>query len=151
MDFTGLTWHEATVALAVVLGPVGCLVSLGYVLRVEHRDSWRRPMLVTAILGGAAVLAAYVTGERVLDAEPGLSESIPLQDHRDYALQLLLPTVGWLVMAIVTGWVNPRTGALKVMLPLLLTGFSLIVLVLVVLSGSDGARELWETILGELR
>lgn len=147
MDFSGLSWHEASVALAIVLGPIGCVVSCGYALRVDHRDNWRRPMLLTAVLGAAAILAAYVTGERALAADPELA-AIQLQGHREFALKLLLPTVGWLVVAVLTGWVNPRTGALRVMMPVLLTGFAVVVLVLVVLSGDPGARSIWNSVVG---
>jgi H+/Cl- antiporter ClcA len=146
MEFSGLTWHGTSVALAIVLGPLGCVVSIMFAARVDYRDNWRRPMVVTAVLGAAAVLAAYFTGERVLSANPDLGNNGQVVDHTGYADRLPLPTVGWLAVALVTGWVNPRTGALRVMLPFLLTGFALIVLVLVVLAGQDGPRALWERI-----
>ncbi|QZY30148.1 hypothetical protein [Nocardioides coralli] len=149
MDFAGLTWHAAFVVAAVVLAPVGCLVSLGYALLIERRDSWRTPMLVTAVLGAVSILAAYVTGEGTLMIERGVSESQDDVD-REYANQLALPTVGWLVVALVTGWVHPRTGALRIMLPMLLFGFALVVLVLTILAGDPDARSLLETITDEL-
>lgn len=144
MDLSGLTWHGSFVAAAAILGPLGCLVSLGYAVRIDHRDAWRFPMLVTAFVGVVAVVGAYVTGERALAADPQLARNLVVDDHRGYAVKLLLPTVGWAVMAALTGWVNPRTGALRLAMPALLSGFALVVLVLVVLSGDDGVRSLWE-------
>lgn len=148
MDLSGISLHAGLVLAAVVLGPVGCLVSVGYALRVDHRENWRRPMLVTAVLGSAAIFAAYVSGERALAADSGVAD-FEVADHRAYALQLLLPTVGWLVMSLVTGWMNPQTGVLRLMLPILLFGFAVVVLVLVLLAGDPEARSLWEQIAEE--
>lgn len=146
MDLTGLSWHETLVFAAVVLGPLGCLVSLGYALRVDRRDNWRRPMLLTVLLGAAAVLGAYWSGDRLLADQPELAGDPQVTAHQDYALKLVLPTVGWFVIAMITGWVNPRTGALKLMLPLLLSGFAVVVLVLLVLAGDADARSVWHNI-----
>lgn len=143
VEISGISWHSALALAAVVLGPVGCLVSLGYTLRVDRRDAWRRPMLVTAVLGAGAILAAYVSGVRDLQADDGPA-AFEVADHREYALRLLLPTVCWLVMALLTGWLDPRTGALRLMLPLLLSGFAVVVLVLVVLVGDPETRSVWE-------
>lgn len=151
MDLTGLSWHETSVLAAIVLGPLGCVVSILYAVRVDSRDNWRRPMLVTAVLGAAAVFAAYLTGERALSAEPDLIGNAQVSDHREYARALLLPTVGWFSIAVVTGWVNPRTGMLRMYLPMLLTAFAVLVLALVVLSGQDGPRGVWELIVDDLR
>jgi hypothetical protein len=105
-------------------------------------------MAVTAVLGGVAILAAFVTGDGTLMVEQGVSDS---QDavHRAYAAKLALPTVGWLVVSLVTGWVHPRTGALRVMLPMLLFGFAVMVLVMTVLAGDPEARSLLQTITDE--
>ena len=140
MEMSGISWHEAFVLAAVVLGPVGTLVSLGYALRVDHREEWRRPMLLTALLGFLAILGAYFTGDRTLSEHPELAADPLVTAHQDYAVRLVLPAVGWFVVATLTGWVNPRTGALRLMLPFLLCGFAVVVLVLVVLTGSADAR-----------
>jgi hypothetical protein len=149
MDFGGTTWHEVFVLAAVVLGPIGCLASLGYAFRVDHRDSWRRPMLTTALFGLLAILGAYVTGERTLTDNPDLAVDPQLRAHQDYAANLVLPTVGWFVVATVTGWINPRTGAFKLLMPMVLAGFATVVLVLVVLTGSPDARSLLRDLTGE--
>jgi hypothetical protein len=48
-------------------------------------------------------------------------------------------------MSVLTGWLNPRTGALRLALPLLLSGFAVVVLVLVLLSGDTDARSIWDS------
>lgn len=145
MDLASVSWHAALVVAAVALAPVGCFVSLGYALLVERRDSWRKPMLATAVLGAGAVLAAYATGDGSLTLDPVLSEA-EAEVHRAYAVDLVLPTVGWLAVSLLTGWIHPRTGALRVMLPVLLFGFATMVLVLTVLAGDPDARSLVETV-----
>lgn len=141
MELAG-SWHESFVLAAVVLAPLGCLVSLAYALRVDHRDAWRRPMLVSALVGAVAVLGAYITGDRALADNPDLAANPQLLVHQDYAARLVLPSVGWLVVATLTGWLNPRTGAFKLVMPMVLAGFALTVLALVVLTGNGDARQL---------
>lgn len=146
MEIVGLPVHTALAYAAAVLAPVGCLVSLWFAVRIEHREAWRYPMLITATLATVSILAAFVTGERALADHPGLGADPQVGAHREYAARLVLPTIGFFVMAVLTGALNPRTGALRTALPLLLSGFALVVLALVALSGDADARSLWESI-----
>ena len=102
-------------------------------------------MMITATLATAAILGAFVSGDRMLIDNPNLAADPQVVAHQEYAARLVLPTIGFLVMAILTGWLNPRTGALRLALPLLLTGFAVVVLVLVVLSGDADARSIWDS------
>lgn len=147
MEIVGLPLHSALALLAAVLAPLGCVVALGFVIRVEHRNAWRYPMMVTATLATASILAAFVTGNQSLTDHPELRNDAQVVAHQGYASRLVLPTIGYFVLAALTGWLNPRTGALRLALPILLTGFTVVVLVLVVPSGDDGARSLWESVL----
>ena len=146
MEILGLPLHSAFAIAAAVFAPVGCLVSLWYAFRPERRDAWRYPMMISATLATAAILGAYVSGERMLTSNPLLSADPMVSAHQAYAGRLVLPTVGFFVIATLTGWLNPRTGALRLALPVLLTGFASVVLVLVVLSGDADARSLWADI-----
>jgi uncharacterized membrane protein (DUF4010 family) len=150
MEILGLPLHSALAISAAVLGPVGCLVALWYAFRPDHRDAWRYPMLITAVLATAAIFGAYVSGEQMLADHPELADDAQVVDHQQYAARLVLPTVGYFVMATLSALLNPRTGALRVALPILLTAFSVVVLVLVALSGDEDARSLWEAIRGTL-
>ena len=146
MEILGLPLHSALAIGAAVLGPVGCLVAVWYAVRPDHRDTWRYPMLISAVLASAAILGAYVSGEQMLADHPELAADAQVTDHQQYASRLVLPTVGYFVLASLAALLNPRTGPLRVALPLLLTAFSIIVLVLVALSGDENARSLWEGI-----
>ena len=146
MEILGLPPHTVLALAAAVTGPVACALSLWFAVRVDHRDTWRYPMLISATLATASILGAFVTGQRLLEAEPGLAVDPMVAAHQDYAARLVLPTVGWWVVAALAGWLNPKTGALKLALPLLLTGFSAVVLVLVILSGDADARSLWTSV-----
>ncbi|MGZ5405581.1 MAG: hypothetical protein ACXWDL_13085 [Nocardioides sp.] len=147
MEIYGLPLHAALAIGAAVLAPVGCLVSLWYSVRPDHRARWRFPMMIGATLATAAILGAFVSGDRMLTENPQLAADPMVFAHQEYAGRLVLPTIGFFVIATLTGWLNPRTGALRLALPMLLAGFALVVLVLVVLSGDADARSLW----GELR
>lgn len=146
MEILGLPLHSALAIAAAVLAPLGCLVSVWYVVRPERRDAWRFPMMIGATLATAAILGAYVTGDRMVTANPKLALDPMVAAHREYAARLVLPTVGFFVIATLTGWLNPRTGALRVALPILLVGFALVVLVLVVLSADPESRSFWNEI-----
>lgn len=149
MDILGLPPHAVLALAAAVTGPVACALSLWFAIRVDHRDRWRIPMMVAVTLATISVIGAYVTGERMLEADPGLAADPMVPAHREYAQRLLLPTVGFWLVGMTTGWLNPRTGMLKVALPLILTCFSVLVLALVLLSGDADARSLWDSVVGE--
>jgi len=145
MDILGVPLHTVLAYSAAALGPIGCLTALWYAVRPERRDTWRYPMMITVTLGAAAILGAFVTGDRLLTDQPNLAADVQVVDHQEYAERLVLPTIGFWVMAVLTGWLNPRTGVLRLALPLLLTGFAAVVLVLVVLSGDADARSIWDS------
>lgn len=146
MEILGVPLHTALALSAAVLAPLGCLVSLWFAIRVDHRDAWRYPMMITATLATVSILAAFVSGDRMLTDHPELAADPMVAAHQQYASRMVLPTIGYFVLATLAGWLNPRTGALKLALPLLLSGFALVVLVLVVLSGDADARSLWDEV-----
>ena len=148
MDVDPDSLHLLAAYAAVVLGVLGPVLGLVYSLLVERRDTWRKPMLGAATLTFAAVVGAWVSGRQLLEAHPGLADDATVAPHLEYADRLLLPGIGFFVVAMLTGLLNPRTGALRTVLPLLLTGFSLVVLVLVVLSGDADARSLLDRLVG---
>ena len=146
MEILGVPLHSALAVAAAVLGPVGCLVALWFAFRPDHHDVWRYPLLITAVLATASIFGAYLSGRSMLEDHPELAADAMVVNHQQYAARLVLPTVGYFVMATLSALLNPRTGALKVMLPFLLAAFSLVVLVLVALSGDENARSLWDAI-----
>ncbi|QBR91771.1 hypothetical protein [Nocardioides euryhalodurans] len=146
METGGVEWHVLAAYATVALGVLGPLSAIAYAVRVEQRDWWRRPMMVGAVLAFGAVLLAELSGHRMVEADPGLLADPSVSPHLAYADRLVLPAAGYFVVGVLTGLLNPRTGALRVALPLLLTGFAVVVLVLTVLSGDDGMRSLWDRV-----
>ena len=146
MEILGLPVHTVLALSAAITGPVACALTLWFAIRVEHRDTWRFPMMIAATLATASILGAFVTGDRLLDANPGMADDPVVVAHQQYAARLVLPTVGYWVMAALTGWLNPRSGILKLTLPLILSGFAVVVLVLVILSGDADARSLLDSV-----
>lgn len=149
MEFFGLAPHTVLALAAAVTGPVGCALGLWFAIRVDHRDTWRYPMMIATTVAAAAILGAFVSGQQLLESDSELAGSPMVAAHQDYATRLVLPTVAWWVIAALTGWLNPKTGVLKLALPMLLSAFSILVLVLVVLSGDADARSLWNSVLEE--
>lgn len=146
MELLGVPLHTALALSAAVLAPLGCVVSLWFAVRVDHRDDWRFPMMITATLATVSILGAFFSGDRMLTENPELANDSMVTAHQQYAARLVLPTIGYFVLASLTGWLNPRTGALRLALPLLLAGFAVVVLVLVVLSGDADARSIWDDV-----
>ena len=110
MEIVGLPWHTVLAYAAAGLGPIGCLIAIWYAIRVERRSFWRWPMLITATFATAAILAAFVTGDQLLNDRPNLAADADVVAHQQYATRLVLPTIGFWVLATLTGWLNPRIG-----------------------------------------
>jgi hypothetical protein len=149
MEILGLPPHTVLALAAAVTGPVACALSLWFAIRVDHRDTWRFPMMIAVTLATGSILGAFVSGDRLLEADPAMAKDPMVVAHQQYAARLVLPTIGFWVMASLTGWLNPRGRVLKVMLPLILSGFAVVVLVLVMLSGDADARSLWDSVLDQ--
>lgn len=150
MNIEGFSAHDIAVVAAVVLGAIGCAVSLGYAFRVDHRDAWRMPMLISGVLGALAILSAWWTGDQLLADRPRLARLDRIAEHVGYADALVLPTIAWLLLVLLNGLVNPHTGVLRWLLPTPLALVAVAVLVLLALAGDAGARDLWDTLRGQL-
>ena len=149
MNTEDLSSHGILVAAAVVLGAIGCAVSLGYAMRIDHRDAWRTPMVVTGLLGAVAILGAWWTGDQLLAERPRLARFERVAEHIGYADALVLPTIAWLLLVLLTGLVNPRTGVLRWLLPMPLALVAVAILVLLALAGDPGARDIWDAVRGQ--
>jgi len=146
MDLDPGSLHTTAAYVAVVLGIAGPVIGIVYAVRIDRRDFWRTPMLVSGTLTFVAILGAYLSGRRLVDADPSLLSDPLVAPHLEYADRLLLPGAGFFILVVLTGVLNPRTGVLRTVLPILLVGFAVVVLVLVVLSGDSGARHLLDEI-----
>jgi hypothetical protein len=143
MEINGLPLHPLVVHAAVVFGPLAALAALGYVLVPRWRMRLRWPMVVLALIATGAVVAAYLSGESFLESKPELEGSPAVATHEERAGLLLWGTLAFGVVGLVAGWLSTRTGAVRVVLDVLLAVGAVAVLVLVVRTGDSGARAVW--------
>ena len=103
-------------------------------------------MLITATFATAAILGAYITGRPLLNDQPNLAADADVAAHQEYATRLVLPTIGFWVMATLTGFSTRGPASCAWRCRSLLAGFAIVVLILVILSGDADARSLWDSI-----
>ena len=143
MEINGLPLHPLVVHAAVVFGPLAALAALGYVLVPRWRERLRWPMVVLALIATGAVVAAYLSGENFLESKPELESSPAVETHEERAGLLLWGTRAFGVVGLAAGWLSTRTGAVRVVLDVLLVVGAVALLVLVVRTGDSGARAVW--------
>jgi uncharacterized membrane protein len=143
MEINGLPLHPLVVHAAVVFGPLAALTAILYVALPGRRAKLRWPMLVLAVVATGAIVLAYFSGQNFLEHKPELESSPAVQTHEDRGVQLLWVTLAFGVVALVAGWLATRTGALRVVLDVLLAVGAVAVLILVIRSGDSGARAVW--------
>ena len=142
MEINGLPLHPLVVHAAVIFGPLAALAALAYLVP-RWRDVMRWPMVIMAVVGVGAIVAAYYTGGDFLDGKPELKQLPQVQIHEDRAVQLLWVTIAFGAIAVLAGWLATRTGVLRVLLDVLLGAAAIATLVLVFLTGEAGARAVW--------
>jgi hypothetical protein len=143
MEINGLPLHPLVVHAAVVSGPLAALAALLYALVPRWRDRLRWPMLVLAVIATGSIGLAYFSGEDFLESKPELESSPLVQKHEHRGEQLFYISIVFGVIAIVTGWLHTRTGALRIVLDVLLAVAAAVLLVWVFLTGEAGARAVW--------
>lgn len=143
MEINGLPLHPLAVHAAVIFGPLGGLCALVYVLAPPRRDRLRWPMLGLALLAGASIVVAYLTGGSFLESRPQLKALPLVQLHQERAARLLWVTIAFSVVAAAAALFHTRTGPVRVALSVLLGLLAAAVLVQVILTGDAGARAVW--------
>ena len=144
MEINGLPLHPLVVHAAVVFGPLAAVVALAYVVLPAWRDRLRWPMLVLALMGTGAIATAYVSGMNFFNSRPPELQQLDLlQTHRTRAIRLFWVTLAFGVLAVLAAWLHTRTGAVRLVLNVLLGLAGLAVLALAVLAGDSGSRAVW--------
>ena len=144
MEINGLPLHPLVVHAAVVFGPLAAVVALAYVVLPAWRDRLRWPMVVLALIGTGAITAAYFTGMNFFNSRPPELQQLEiLQTHRTRAIRLFWVTLGFGVLAVLAAWLHTRTGAVRVILNVLLGLAAVAVIALAVLAGDSGSRAVW--------
>lgn len=146
MEISGLPVHALVVHAAVVLGPLAALAALAYTVVARWRDWLRVPMVVVALAATASIVAAFVSGNSFLEANPQLARKRYVEIHEARAGLLLWLGVGFGVVTVATGWLHDRPGVVRTAARVLLALAALAVLVQVVLVGDAGARAVWQGI-----
>ena len=143
MEINGLPAHGIVIHAAVVLGPLAALFALAYALVPRWRERVRLPMVVLAVIAGLCVVAAYLTGNDLLDNNPQLGQLPAVQTHEDRAVYALWLTIVFAVVAVVSTLLHRRAGAVRVVLSVALAVSAVSVLVSVILTGDAGAQAVW--------
>ena len=134
--------HPLVVHGAVVLGPLAALLALAYV--VPRARQWARwPMVVTGVVAAGFVLAAYLSGGDLLDANPSLRQPPAIATHEDRAVYALTATLVLAVLAVLAGLLHRRPGAVPVVVRVLLALTAVATLVAVIATGDAGSRAVW--------
>lgn len=143
MEINGLPLHPLVVHAAVVFAPLAAIAALVYVGVPRWRDLLRWPMVVLAVVATGAIVLAYYSGGDFLDSKPELKTSPQVQTHQDRGEQLFYISLAFGLVAVVTGWLHGRNGALRVVLHVALAAVAVLMLVWAFLTGEAGARAVW--------
>ena len=142
MEINGLPLHPLVVHAAVVFGPLAALTALAYLVP-RWRDVLRWPMVVMAVVGVGAIVAAYISGGDFLDSKSELRQLPQVQKHEDLGTQTLYVALAFGAVALVSGWLHARSGAVRIVLNVLLAIAAVALLVMVVRTGDAGSRAVW--------
>lgn len=142
MEFNGLPLHPLVVHAAVIFGPLAALAGLLHLVP-SLRAKVRWPMVVLTVVGVGALVVAYLSGGDLLDERSELGQLPQVQEHEDLGTQLLWIGLGFGAVALLAGWLSTRTGAVRVLLDVLLAVASVVLIVWVFRTGEAGARAVW--------
>ncbi|MFC7493779.1 MULTISPECIES: DUF2231 domain-containing protein [unclassified Nocardioides] len=142
MEINGLPLHPLVVHAAVVFAPLAAVGALASLLPA-WRDRLRWPMVVLAVIATGSIVVAYYSGGDFLDSKPELEASPQVQTHQDLGTQLFWISLAFGVVAVATGWLHRREGALRIALDVLLGVAAVVLLVWVFRTGEAGARAVW--------
>jgi hypothetical protein len=146
-EINGLPLHPLVVHAAVFLGPLSALAAVGYIALPRHRDLLRWVAVVTVLLATGAIWAAYLSGDNFLDHGGFDHFSQKIQDrietHENYAHTLRWITSGFAAVTVLAAWLHTRSGAIRVLMGLLVVAGAVLTLVWITLTGEAGARAVW--------
>lgn len=142
MEINGLPLHPLVVHAAVVFGPLAAASALVYLVP-RWRDRARWPMVALSVVAAGALVLAYYSGGSFLNSKPELEASPLVQDHERLGRQLFWVSLAFGLVAVVSGWLDARSGAPRVVFDVLLAVTAVVLLVWVFRTGEAGARAVW--------
>lgn len=154
MELNGVPLHPLVVHGAVVFAPLAALAALVNAVVPAWRWAVRWPAVVLAVVAAGAVQLAKMSGEDLRD-ERGLLTPL-VATHEMWADRLVLATWALALVAVLAWWALPvrsrlvggadrpsRSGALDVVLRVLLVVLALLVMYLAFRTGDAGAAAVW--------
>jgi hypothetical protein len=154
MELAGLPLHPLVVHAAVVLSPLAALVALAYAAVARWRWLLRWPLVVGALVAAGACVAAYLSGDALLDQRPELAQLVGT--HQDRGTVLMWLSLGFVADALLAAWAlggssplasgrgaRETAPGLGVVATVLLVAGALAMVVLTVLTGDAGSRAVW--------
>jgi hypothetical protein len=146
-EFNGLPLHVLALHAAVVFGPLSALIAVAYAALPSWRDRLRWVTLVTVLIGVAAIWVAYLSGENFFESsrfENVRGEALEkIEKHEEYAEKLRLIASGFGVVTVAATWLHDRTGALRILLRVLVVAGAVLTLIWTILTGDAGAQAVW--------
>lgn len=146
MEIAGLPLHPLVVHAAVVLGPLAALVALAWSLRSGWQPRLRLPLVGLSAAAAVALVAAYLSGDALLESRPALASKPLVGVHEQRAQLLLWLTLAFAPVAVVAGWGVVRGRAALAALRVVVALLAVALLVQVVLVGDAGARAVWGSV-----
>ena len=147
MEINGLPLHVLAVHAAVVFGPLAAGVALAYVALPSWRDRLRWVTLVVVLIATASIWAAYLSGVNFEESDriQGVGEEIKkkIATHEEFANTLRLVTSAFALVTILATWLHTRTGALRILLSVLVAAGAIATLIWTFLTGDAGAQAVW--------
>ena len=151
MEINGLPVHALAVHAAVVFGPLAALAGLVYVAVPRWRERVRWPWVATVVVGVVAIWVAYFSGESLLEHNAffqtgKVHEMVELHEDRARTLRLVMSL--YTIITVAAAALHRRTGAVRVVLLVLVAAGALATAIYTVLTGDAGAQIAWQGIKG---
>jgi len=144
MEINGLPLHALVVHAAVVLSPLSALAGLLYALVPRWRGWLRWPLGVSALAVVGVVWLAYLSGERLTEANQyGGPLAALVEVHEERAGVFRWVATGFAASAVAATVLHQRTGPLRWLLAGVVAVLAAGTVVYAVLTGDAGAQVAW--------
>ena len=143
MEINGLPVHALIVHAAVVFGPLSALAGVLYAVP-KWRDKLRWPLVVTVAIALGSIWIAYLSGQKVAEANQyggELAELVETHEGRAKILRLLMS--GFAAASFLAAWQHARTGPIRMALAGLVAVLAVLTGIWVGLTGDAGAQIAW--------
>lgn len=150
MEINGLPLHALVVHAAVVLTPLAAVGGLLYAVVPRWGDRLRVPVAVAAVVAAAAVWTAYVSGEQLTEVNTyGGPLAALVETHESRAGVFRLVASGFAALAVAAALLRRRSGAVRLLLRVLVAASAVATIVYAVLTGDAGAQIAWYGVQGK--